>query len=543
MQADANIVERIAQAYIAHRGVRALSILLVLGSAALLFLLADGFPPFAWRLLVQTLPQIPALVAVRGQAALLALAGLILLSLTILIAWWVLLWLASRMLVYWWYERQELRLFAADAAEAQYLAEGEEEEYAARYPEGDPFEDEENTYADGEEDPYQDEEYGTDEGDNELGFYQDEDEEVLWEEQRTTPMPAPSQPLHPIRLMNAPGSSLAYGNQRIIEHASPGTHSDDIQYSSYGRVLPFAFAPAVDASLHNTTDLSNRAPLPVTTSLTPPPVSRQPATQLIVSTGLDVGLQRRGKPNEDSLLALQNTRVLRGCACPVGLFVVADGMGGHENGQEASRLVIQSLSKTVVPSIIYGPTDDNYAELLAEGAHHANLAVYQRNREKKVDMGTTLAAALVVDTTAYVVNAGDSRVYLYRAASGLSQVTRDHSTVARLVENGVIQPEDIYTHPRRNEIYRSLGHHPSEDLDTFILALQPEDLLLLCSDGLWEMVRDTQIQQIIASTLHQPTGISAALVQAALEGGGKDNISVIVVYVKALEDARAAWAG
>jgi serine/threonine protein phosphatase PrpC len=526
MQADANIVERIAQAYIAHRGVRALSILLVLGSATLLFLLADGFPPFAWRLLVQTLPQIPALVAVRGQAALLALAGLILLSLTILIAWWVLLWLASRMLVYWWYERQELRLFAADAAEAQSLAEGEEEKYAARYPEGDPFEDEENTYADGEEDPYQ-----------------DGDEEVLWEEQRTAPMPAPSQPFHPIRLMNAPGSSLAYGDQRIIEHASPGTHSDDIQYSSYGRVLPFAFAPAVDASLHNTTNLSNRAPLPVTTSLTQPSVSRQSATQLIVSTGLDVGLQRKGKPNEDSLLALQNTRVLRGCACPVGLFVVADGMGGHENGQEASRLVIQSLSKTVVPSIIYGPTDDNYAELLAEGAHHANLAVYQRNREKKVDMGTTLAAALVVDTTAYVVNAGVSRVYLYRATSGLSQVTRDHSTVARLVENGVIQPEDIYTHPRRNEIYRSLGHHPSEDLDTFILALQPEDLLLLCSDGLWEMVRDAQIQRIIASTLHQPTGISAALVQAALEGGGKDNISVIVVYVKALEDARAAWAG
>ncbi|MGH2481919.1 MAG: PP2C family protein-serine/threonine phosphatase, partial [Ktedonobacteraceae bacterium] len=291
-----------------------------------------------------------------------------------------------------------------------------------------------------------------------------------------------------------------------------------------------------------TVPLAN-TPQPATVSPTPEPVPRQPALQLVVSTGLDVGLKRRDKPNEDSLLALQNTRILRGCACPVGLFVIADGMGGHENGQEASRLVIQALSKTVVPSIIYGPTDDNYAELLAEGAHHANLAVYQRNRQAKADMGTTLAAALVVDTTAYVVNAGDSRVYLYRAASGLSQVTRDHSTVARLVENGVIQPEEIYTHPRRNEIYRSLGHHPSEDLDNFILALQPEDLLLLCSDGLWEMVRDFEIEQIIAATLHQPTRISATLVQAALEGGGKDNISVIVVYVKALEETQAAWAG
>jgi serine/threonine protein phosphatase PrpC len=287
-----------------------------------------------------------------------------------------------------------------------------------------------------------------------------------------------------------------------------------------------------------------REPLSIAKPLArPDAVARQAATQLMVSTGLDVGLKRRGKPNEDSLLALQNTRVLRGGSCPVGLFVVADGMGGHENGQEASHLVIQSLSKSVVPSIIYGPTDDNYSELLAEGVHHANLEVYQRNRQVKADMGTTIVAALVVDTTAYVVSAGDSRVYLYRTTSGLTQVTRDHSTVARLVESGLLKPEDVYTHPRRNEIYRSLGHHPSEDLDKFILALQPDDVLLLCSDGLWEMVRDAQIQEIIASTAHQPAQTSAALVQAALDGGGKDNISVIVVYVKAAQDVRTAWAG
>lgn len=276
----------------------------------------------------------------------------------------------------------------------------------------------------------------------------------------------------------------------------------------------------------------------------PETFTRQLAAQLVVSTGLDVGLKRRGKPNEDSLLALQNTRILHGGECPVGLFVVADGMGGHENGQEASHLVIQSLSKTVVPSIIYGPSDDNYAELLAEGVHHANLEVYQRNRQGKVDMGTTIVAALVVDTTAYIASAGDSRVYLYRSGSGLTQVTRDHSTVARLVENGLIQPEEVYTHPRRNEIYRSLGHHPSEDLDAFILALQPNDVLLLCSDGLWEMVRDQHIREIIAATVSQPTQTSAALVQAALDGGGKDNISVIVVSVKAVTSAppQAAWA-
>lgn len=608
MQAEANILERITQAYVAQRGVRLFCVLAVPVAALLLFVLAGGFPPYAWRLLAQTLPQIAALLAIHSSATLLALAGLLLLSLTILLAWWTLLWLSWRMLAYWWYERQELRDFAADLAEAQYQAED-----ATQYLEDEL--DEENAFAyqpvrsagggrgyhsaarrkviyplmplepagQDEEYSYQDDEDAEDEENYNLGIYREEEEEEedemrkyqeedFWEEQNARSVSAPAQPLRPVRLVNAP----TY-DPLIIEHPGPVASPDNIRHSSYGRVVPFSAAPSVGALPHLTSAPYTRVPLPLPKAPTPAgtpgaavppkaplpmsmvptaplsrapapnakpePAVRQPATQFVVSTGLDVGLKRKGRPNEDSLLALQNTRVLRGCSCPVGLFVVADGMGGHENGQEASHLVIQSLSKTVVPSIIYGPTDDNYAELLAEGVHHANLEVYQRNRQTKADMGTTIAAALVVDTTAYVVSAGDSRVYLYRASSGLSQVTRDHSTVARLIENGLIQPEDIYTHPRRNEIYRSLGHHPSEDLDKFILALQPEDILLLCSDGLWEMVRDAQIQQIIASTHHQPSQISASLVQAALDGGGKDNISVIIVYIKALTDTRTACAG
>lgn len=578
MQVEVNMRERIAQAYRARRGVRLLCVLLLLGAASALFLLADGFPPFAWRLLVQTLPNIPALLAARGSNALLALLGLILLSLTLLFAWGTLIWLTVQMLSYWWYERQELRVFASDAAEAHARASVEprnvtKSPYTAHSPrlsthkdgwlddEGQFYQDTEGEPDWSEEDQPDWEEDEEDEAESELGFYRDEedeeDDEISWEEQSTRPISAQDQ---------QENAHFAYG-QRIVEYSGAGMRSSNAQRSNARRILPFA--PALDAaapytgahlphtatgSEHGTTQdvISShgfvetphtsllklaRANMPQSTTNSLTPESLQSALQLVVSTGLDVGLRRRGKPNEDSLLALQNTRILRGSACPVGLFAIADGMGGHENGQEASRIVIQALSKTVVPAIIHGPTDDNFAELLAEGAHHANLAVYQRNRQAKGDMGTTLAAALVVDTTAYVVNAGDSRVYLYRAASGLSQVTRDHSTVARLVENGLIQPEDIYTHPRRNEIYRSLGHHPSEDLDNFILALQPEDLLLLCSDGLWEMVRDAEIEQVISTTLHQPANIAAALVQAALEGGGNDNISVIVVYVKALNNA------
>jgi serine/threonine protein phosphatase PrpC len=740
MQARANLIERVTQAYVTYRGVRLLCAALALLSAPLLFVLSGGFPPYAWRLLAQALMQLPTLLTTRGSGVLLALLGIFLLSATILIAWGALLWLCWRMFAYWRYERQELRNFAADVQEAQFQAE-ELDEYAAdQYADEEepeevhpvlrqpvrpptrrrvmypltplvPLEEEtaqEGAPVENDGEPFFIEE---DEEESMMSLYRDVDdeEEMVWSE-----FPHGGKTLSPVPQAEAASAGAVY-DQQIVEHSSPSPavgNGDNVAHTSYGRILPFSAAPSAGALPHLTTALYNRVPLPrsvaprstdplsapaqaerpgqrieptqpiqanrppvqpvrpvqpppahstkqavpaqsvapaakqaaptqsagpaakpptppqmvarsadssqrplparptkqqvappaprsvlarptnkltalpqspvsqnapaqsqgpqgqhsamqslveliSTVPLTPPqapiPIARplvrseaterRPTTQLVVSTGLDVGLKRRGKPNEDSLLALQNTRVLRGNSCPVGLFVVADGMGGHDNGQEASHLVIQSLSRTVVPSIIYGPTDDNYAELLAEGVHHANLEVYQRNRQVKADMGTTIVAALVVDSTAYVVSAGDSRVYLYRSTSGLTRVTRDHSTVARLVESGLIKPEEVYTHPRRNEIYRSLGHHPSEDLDKFILALQPEDVLLLCSDGLWEMVRDEHIREIIASTASQPAQTSAALVQAALDGGGKDNISVIVVYVKAAMDAQSAWAG
>src|SRR5262249_10953033 len=156
----------------------------------------------------------------------------------------------------------------------------------------------------------------------------------------------------------------------------------------------------------------------------------------------------------------------------------------------------------------------------------ANRAIYQRNHTMPDMMGTTITAALVVDSTAYVINVGDSRTYLYCVAEGLEQITRDHSTVARLVEEGEIEPDEIYTHPQRNQIYRCLGEDATIPMDTFVVPLQPDDILLLCSDGLWEMVRDPIMEKIIDSSSHVPAQISNMLVQAALNQGGADNISV-----------------
>ncbi|HEV2583738.1 MAG TPA: protein phosphatase 2C domain-containing protein, partial [Ktedonobacteraceae bacterium] len=261
----------------------------------------------------------------------------------------------------------------------------------------------------------------------------------------------------------------------------------------------------------------------------------QSVVSLEIGSALDCGIKRKGQPNEDSLLALPNLRSSRKGIQPVALFVVADGMGGHGNGQEASRLAIAALHDALRLALLDGLTDmaSNpdmfYEELLAEGTHNANLAIYQRNRQKQTDMGTTLTAALIVGNTAYIANVGDSRTYLYRQDEGLSQLTRDHSAVARLVEVGAITPREVYSHPKRNEIYRSLGNSSSVKVDTYSVPLRIGDLLLLCSDGLWEMVYDDDIAAIIASWMPTPAHICEALLQAALRGGGKDNISIIAV--------------
>ncbi len=249
----------------------------------------------------------------------------------------------------------------------------------------------------------------------------------------------------------------------------------------------------------------------------------QPARELgfEIITNTNAGLKRMHKPNEDSVFAVHGVRDVNGTLQQIGLFIVADGMGGHADGKVASTLAIQTIINHVLPRLMYHK----------EGVQNANDAVHKHNMANHGDMGTTVTSTMLIGSTAYIANVGDSRTYLYRYPNGLNKVTRDHSVVASLVDAGIIKEEDIYTHTKRNQIYRSLGEKPYVEVDTFVVPLQPADKLLLCSDGMWEMVRDPKIRAILEEPTANPTELGNRLIQAALDGGGEDNVSVIVVNV------------
>ncbi len=247
------------------------------------------------------------------------------------------------------------------------------------------------------------------------------------------------------------------------------------------------------------------------------------------------GRQRSG--NEDAVASVTLNLEQEGQTLPVGLYLVADGMGGHAAGDLASRIVTQRVTarlvqEGIVPKLRQWQAVDVSAlgNLLVQAIQHANGDLIHYARETGSDLGSTLTAALIAGDAAFVANVGDSRTYLLRD-NRLTQITRDHSLVARLAEAGIIRPEEIRTHPRRNEIYRSLGHHAQVEVDLFPLTLQRGDRLILCSDGLWEMVPDDKIRQVVQKA-RTPQQACDALIEAANQAGGEDNITVIVVEME-----------
>lgn len=252
-----------------------------------------------------------------------------------------------------------------------------------------------------------------------------------------------------------------------------------------------------------------------------------------VGAATDRGVARQS--NEDSLLVLELSQDAALTDGPLALFIVADGMGGYEGGEIASALAAKVMSESVSRSLSdLGDTrevdSDRVSSLLVDAVLTAGEEVFKEGQVRRNGMGTTLVAALTAGRTAYVVNVGDSRAYLLRDDE-LRQVTADHSLVASLVSAGLITIDEMYTHPQRNVITRCLGSDAKLAVDSFALNLKDGDRLMLCSDGLWEMVRDSQMKNVLLKA-HDAKNACDELVSLANANGGEDNISVIVVGFK-----------
>ncbi len=224
----------------------------------------------------------------------------------------------------------------------------------------------------------------------------------------------------------------------------------------------------------------------------------------------DVGLVRKG--NEDSYLI--NRRL--------GLFVVADGMGGHEAGEVASFLAVKTLEETLENN-----KESEGALVLAIQA--ANSEIFRQAQEKPYlnGMGTTLTAVYYHNGKAYLGHVGDSRAYLIRNFQA-TLLTRDHSLVDELVRSGHISEEEAQNHPQRHIVTRALGTEASVEVDILSPAIEQGDRLLLCTDGLSNLVKPEEIIQAVNST-NIPRDALEMLRQQALERGGFDNITALLI--------------
>jgi protein phosphatase len=244
---------------------------------------------------------------------------------------------------------------------------------------------------------------------------------------------------------------------------------------------------------------------------------------LTVAARTDVGMIRSG--NEDSFFA-HATRER-------GIFIVADGMGGHAAGEVASEMTVQIISRELNELRNVG---DSAVQRLSQSIQHANRAVYERTIQEsdKQGMGTTASVLLMSGEQYLIGQVGDSRVYLLRDG-GLQQLTKDHSYVQEQVDAGLLTPEQARYHPYSNVITRCVGASDNVEPDTYSGEIRPGDVFLVASDGLTGMVDDRRLQQLLLSRASAGRVVDALIAEANYRGG-LDNITAIVVQVTGLGD-------
>jgi serine/threonine protein phosphatase PrpC len=298
--------------------------------------------------------------------------------------------------------------------------------------------------------------------------------------------------------------------------------------------------PDADTSVADAPEsASTAAPDDDTDALNPEHAYQARPTRLVqglaAAAQRDVGRMRQN--NQDNIFTLLTTLPREETDVPLGLFVVADGMGGHENGELASRLAIHTVVREVLANLLLPALQDGTIEALQpvmiSAVEEANTVIWEYAQDIGSDMGTTCTAALLLGQALYIAHVGDSRAYL-READGLRPLTSDHSTVGRLIEMGQLAPEQAREHPLRNQLYRTIGQNAEVDVEFVYEPLGSSTHLLLCSDGLWGMLSEAQMEQVLAHHTW-PQEACGELIDFANLAGGEDNIATVVVTLPVVE--------
>lgn len=231
----------------------------------------------------------------------------------------------------------------------------------------------------------------------------------------------------------------------------------------------------------------------------------------------DVGLVR--KNNEDRLIVNKET----------GLFIVADGMGGHQGGEVAGEMAVESISSSLKEFLKGGSS--NISSIIYKAIHKANEEIYRKAKQdiKLNGMGTTIVLALCRNDKIHIAHVGDSRAYLIRDGR-IRQLTQDHSLVAELLEAGGISKEDVRNHHLRHIVTNALGIKESVEPDIMSMSPRDGDYFLLCTDGLTDMMTDAEIREVIINS-DNVQRTCEDLISSANEKSGKDNVTVILISI------------
>ncbi|MBO5349104.1 MAG: Stp1/IreP family PP2C-type Ser/Thr phosphatase [Clostridia bacterium] len=212
----------------------------------------------------------------------------------------------------------------------------------------------------------------------------------------------------------------------------------------------------------------------------------------------------------------------------IKLYIVADGMGGYKGGEIASKLAIEASKNYICNNFAEIKKEkEQILELIKNAVEYANMVVYEKSKENEelTGMGTTIDVCLIYSNRAYIGHVGDSRVYRLRKEF-FRKLTVDHSYVEQLVKEGNITKEEAYNHPKKNMLTKALGCTAFVEPDVMVKGFQKDDILLMCSDGLTNMLKDSKIYEIIKEN---PKEASKKLVEKANELGGYDNITAVII--------------